>query len=163
SQDALYSDIQGRIVAAERTRRQAPAELAWTLDRLYVERDATGKIVWNTIDQGTKDEKTPPWPVIGTKEKDKNGNIINNPDIMQKYVRGNKKPTPVSFYGEMIRDTPVVRAMTEELDQYLLAAAKVPTGKYADQTSAFYCDPVVARNRASEIQDDIDTMVKSLK
>ncbi len=116
SLDETYGAIQGAIIDAERTRKQAPAELAWTLQRLYVrygaeQTDARGNktrpVLCNMI-EGTgpefDDSKHYPWPVIGTEEKDKQGNTVNNPDLMKKYI-GNKLQS-VSFYGEVIRDTP---------------------------------------------------------
>jgi hypothetical protein len=166
SHDETYSAIQGAIIDAERTRKQAPAQLAWTLERLYVRKDADGKVLCNMID-GTGPEfdngTNYPWPVIGTKEKDSNGNVVNNPDIMMKYPNGSNKAVPVSFYGEVIRDTPAGRSLVAEKEQYLLAAAKVPTGKYADQSSPDYCDAMTAEKKADECSNDIDTMVKSLK
>jgi hypothetical protein len=166
SHDETYSAIQGAIVDAERTRKQAPAQLAWTLERLYVRKDETGKVLCNMI-EGTGPEfdngANYPWPVIGTKEKDSNGNVVNNPDIMMKYPNGSNKAVPVSFYGEVIRDTPAGASLVYEKEQYLLAAAKVPTGKYADQTSPDYCDAMTAEKKADECSNDIDTMVKALK
>jgi hypothetical protein len=164
SHDKTYAAIQGSIVEAERTRKQAPAQLAWTLERLYVRKDTTGKVLCNMI-EGTgpefDDSKRYPWPILGTKEKDSNGNTVNNPDIMMKF-RGNKQ-VPVSFYGEVIRDTPRGAELAAEEEQYKLATAKVPTGKYADQTSPDYCDAMTAEKKADECKSDIDTMVKSLK
>lgn len=166
SSDETYNVIQGAMIDAERTKKQAPAQLAWTLERLYVRRDATGKVLCNMI-EGTGPEfdsnKHYPWPVIGTEEKDKQGNVVNNPDIMKKYPSGSNKAVPVSFYAEVVRDTPRGAALVAEREQYLLAAAKVPTGKYSDQNSPEYLDQQTADKKAEECKADIDTMVKSLK
>jgi hypothetical protein len=82
---------------------------------------------------------------------------------VKKYQKGSKKASNVSFFGEMVRDTPIVRALVEEQEQYLLATSKVPTGKYSDQNTPDYCNTTTARDKAQEIKDDIDTMVKNIK
>lgn len=166
SQDDDYNALQGAMIDAERVRKQAPGRLAWRLEKLYVKRDDSGKVTCNMIEgTGPKFDgsKHYPWPEIGTKEKDEQGNTVNNPDIMSKYMEGNNRAIPVSFYSEVVQMTPRGQALKELRQEYLAATGNTPAGRFADQNSPNYLDSPTATKRAEECKNDIDTMTKSLK
>lgn len=162
---AEFTGILTDAVKAERTRKQAPGRLAWTLDALFVKRDDKGNVLCNLIDGTGPDfpDTKYPWPQIGTKEKNADGTIVNNPDLQQKSVGGGTKLGWVSWYTEAVRMLPQGKAAWDLRQEYLAAAAKTPTGRFADQSSPDYLDSIAAEKKAGECKNDIDGMVKAIK
>jgi hypothetical protein len=167
-----YSSIVGvhplrrpPIVEAARVVRSGPGVLGWKLDRMFVRRDTTGKVLCNLID-GTGPEfpeNKLPWPVIGSKEKNTEGKIVNNPDLVTRGVANSKRKVETSWYSEAVRMTPWGKAQYDLYQEYLSAAAKNPTGRFADDNHPDRITQQEAEVRAEQCRTDLNNMVKAIK
>lgn len=166
--DAEIERILGGVIEGERLRKQSPGKLAFQLERDFVRKAPDGSILCNMI-EGTGPEfdadKYYPWPIIGTREETKEGNKVNNPDLMKKSVKGGRAGLAwVSWYVEVVRMLPKGKAIYALKQEYDAAANKTaPSGRFADQASPDYLDQSTAEKRAAECQTDIDNMMKAIK
>lgn len=160
SGDKEFDALIGCVVDAERTRKQTPGKLAFTLRRLFVTPTC------NMIQGSGPDFDNNafwPWPEIGTKESTEPGKHVNNPELEKKEVAGGKMGL-VSWYMEVVRMLPRGKALYERKIEYRKAAdGDAPSGPYSDQASALYLDPIAAQKKVEEIESDMGHMMKAIK